>query len=71
MIYSDIKYNDAVATVDAVNAQSAIAQLKWITENKTCFCLRCRVEYRESYGTIFLGDGYNTTCIANVDIRLV
>ena len=71
MIYSNVEYNNVVATVDAVSAQSAMAQLRWITENKKCFCLRCRVEYRESYGTIFLGDGYNTTCIANVDIRLV
>ena len=71
MIYSNIKYNDVVATVDAVSALSANAQLRWIVDNEKCFCLDCRMQYRESYGVIFAGDNYNTTCIANVDIRLV
>ena len=71
MIYSKVMYNGVEATCDSKNAISAEAQLKWIVENKVCFCLDCRKVYTKDYGVIFAGSTYNEVCIANADVHLI
>ena len=46
---SDVKHISGI--VEAVNQQSADAQLNWIVENHTCFCIHCCEGLKTKYST--------------------
>ena len=60
------------ASVDAVNRNSAFAQLQWLLKDNPCFCAACREGYYKNYSVKILS-GYEPTICTNEqqNIRLV
>jgi len=60
MAYYRSKYYGIEASVDAINRDSADAQLEWLLTGNPCFCSECRETYAKEYSIRLLA-GYDTT----------
>ena len=58
------------AEVDAVNRQSADAQLQWLLTGSLCFCAECREKYYDDYSVRILS-GYEPISTCTSVVRLV
>jgi len=70
MAYYITKHFGIEAEVDAVNSQSADAQLQWLLKGSPCFCAGCRERYYNNYSVRIL-NGYEPISTCTSVVRLV